>query len=164
MNVCSPGMGSETHHICRQREYFILQSSPAAALWVWGLPRRREVQSPCSCGPPHQDLSWCGEYLKSNTNGQAVEYDLTSCGDQSSKILPICLCWFNTYIWQVLCFYFLNLLQQLLLYIYISIAIITIKMLVGLIIQFPYNHIPFWLVMAVMCSLYINAATHSFVD
>lgn len=69
----SPGMGSETHHIRRQCEDLILQSSSAAALWVWGLSWRREVQSHGSCWPTHQNLSWCGEYLKANNNAQAVD-------------------------------------------------------------------------------------------
>lgn len=63
ISVSSSGMGSETHHICRQCKDLVFQPSSAATLWVWGLSRRREVQGHGSCWPTHQNLSRCGEYL-----------------------------------------------------------------------------------------------------
>lgn len=60
----SPGMGSETHHICRQCKDFLLQPGSPASLRVWGLSRRREIQSDGSCWTAYQNLSWRGECIK----------------------------------------------------------------------------------------------------
>lgn len=58
------GMGSAAHHVRGQRQDLVLQPGPPAALRVWGLPGRGEVQGPGCRGEADEDLPRCGEWTE----------------------------------------------------------------------------------------------------